>query len=79
MATGIGQKSYKALFPLWSLKKEDILKLIKYKSNRGKIESIGKNPYIETKILNIETKKKVKIILILFYILKVANFVFGSI
>ena len=28
MATGIAQKSCKALFPLWSLKKKDILKLI---------------------------------------------------
>ena len=28
MATGIAQKSYKALFLLWSLKKNDILKLI---------------------------------------------------
>ena len=28
MATDISQKSYKALFPLWSLKKNDILKLI---------------------------------------------------
>ena len=28
MATGIAQESYKALFPLWSLKKKDILKLI---------------------------------------------------
>ena len=28
MATAIAQKSYKALFPLWSLKKKDILKLI---------------------------------------------------
>ena len=28
MATGIAQKSYKAMFPLWSLKKKDILKLI---------------------------------------------------
>ena len=28
MATGIAQKSYKALFLLWSLKKKDILKLI---------------------------------------------------
>ena len=27
MATGIAQKSCKALFPLWSLKKKDILKL----------------------------------------------------
>ena len=28
MDTGIAQKSYKALFLLWSLKKKDILKLI---------------------------------------------------
>ena len=28
MATGIAQKSYKALFPLRSLTKKDILKLI---------------------------------------------------
>ena len=35
MATGIAQKSYKALFPLWSLKKKDI--------------GIGKNLDIETK------------------------------
>ena len=28
MATGIAQKGYKALFPLWSLKKKDVLKLI---------------------------------------------------
>ena len=28
MATGIAQKSYKALFLLWSLKKKGILKLI---------------------------------------------------
>ena len=27
MATGIAQKSYKALFPLWFPKKKDILKL----------------------------------------------------
>ena len=59
MATGIAQKSYKALFPLWPLKKKDILKLINEKSCRGKIEGIGKN-------LDIETKKKVKTIHILF-------------
>ena len=37
-----------------------------YGSSRGKTDSIGKNLYIETKVLNIETKKKVEIILILF-------------
>ena len=37
-----------------------------YGSSRGKSDGIGKNLYIETKILNIETKKKVEIILILF-------------
>ena len=81
MATAIAQKSYKALFPLWSLKKKDILKLINSKSRRRKIERIGKNLDIETKILNIETKKKVKIILILSCMnsKKVTNFVFGSI
>ena len=31
MATEIAQKSHKALFPLWSLKKKDKLKLIKQK------------------------------------------------
>ena len=36
MTTGITQKSRKALFPLWSLKKKDIVKLINYKSSRGK-------------------------------------------
>ena len=56
MATGIAQKIYKALFPLWSLKEKDILKLINYKLRRGKIESIGKN-------LDIQTKKKVKLYL----------------
>ena len=61
MATGIAQKIYKDLFPLWSLKEKDILKLINYKLRRGKIESIGKN-------LDIETKKKVKTVLILFCI-----------
>ena len=73
MATGIAQKSYKALFSLWSLKKKDILKLINKKSRRGKIEGIGKN-------LDIETKKKVKTILILFCMnsKKVAKFVFVS-
>ena len=49
MATGIAQKSYKALFPFWSLKKKDILKLMNLKSHRGKIEDIGKNLDIETK------------------------------
>ena len=29
MVAGIAHKSYKALFPLWSLKIKDILKLIK--------------------------------------------------
>ena len=29
MAIGIAQKSYKGLFPLWSLKKKDILKVTK--------------------------------------------------
>ena len=57
MATKIAQKSYKILFPLWSLTKKDILKLINSKSRTGKIESIGKNLDIETKILNIKTKK----------------------
>ena len=33
MATGIVQKSHKALFLLWSLKKKDILKLIKFKNH----------------------------------------------
>ena len=51
MATKIAQKSYKILLPLWSLTKKDIA---------GKIESIGKNLDIETKILNIKTKKKEK-------------------
>ena len=51
MATKIAQKSYKILLPLRSLTKKDIA---------GKIESIGKNLDIETKILNIKTKKKEK-------------------
>ena len=50
MATGITQKNYKLLFPLWSLKK-DIMKIIKL--CRRKIESIGKN-------LDPETEKKLK-------------------
>ena len=57
MATKIAQKSYKILFPLWSLTKKDILKLINSKSRTGKIESIGKNLDIETKILNIKINK----------------------
>ena len=60
MATKIAQKSYRILFPLWSLTKKDILKLINSKSRTGKTESIGKNLDIETKILNIKTKKKEK-------------------
>ena len=43
MATGIAQKRFKALFPLWFLKKKGILKLINQKSRRGKTENIGKN------------------------------------
>ena len=44
MVTGIAPKIYKTLFPLWSLKKKDILKLKQNKkSRRGKIESIRKN------------------------------------
>ena len=49
MTTEIAQKSCKALFPLWSLKKKDILKLMNKKSCSRKIERIGKNLYIETK------------------------------
>ena len=73
MLTGIAQKSYKALFPLWSVNKKDILKINKLKICRGKIENIGKN-------LDVETKKKVKTILILFHMncKKVTNFVFVS-
>ena len=70
MVTGIAQKSYKALFRLWPLKKKYILKLINEKSRRGKIESIGKN-------LDIEIKKKVKTILIL-VCMNFKNFVFVS-
>ena len=33
MATGIAQKNHKALFLLWSHKKKDILKLIKFKNH----------------------------------------------
>ena len=36
MATVITQKSYKALFPLWSLRIKDILKLIKQKTTQRK-------------------------------------------
>ena len=36
MARGIAQKSYKALFLLWSLKRKDILRLIKYKIMQSK-------------------------------------------
>ena len=36
MATGIAQKSYKALFPLWSLKKKYTLKLKKLKITQRK-------------------------------------------
>ena len=36
MATVITQKSYKVLFPLWSLKIKDILKLIKQKTMQRK-------------------------------------------
>ena len=60
MTTGIAQKSYKALFPLWSLKKKRYTEINKLNSCRGKIEGIGEN-------IDIETKKKVKTILILFY------------
>ena len=41
MATGIAQKSYMALFPLWSLRKNDILKMKKIQ--RRKVESIERN------------------------------------
>ena len=34
MATGIAQKSCTALFPLWSLRKIDILKMKKKKTKR---------------------------------------------
>ena len=44
MATGIAQKSCKALFPLWPPQKKNILE-----SGSGKIESIGKNSDTETK------------------------------
>ena len=71
MPTGIAQKCYKALFPLWSLKKKDILKLMNQKSRREKFENIEKN-------LDIETKKKVKAILFCMNSKKVANLIFVS-
>ena len=65
MATGIAQKNYTALFPLWSLRKNDISKIKyihrnSYMIERGNIESIEKN----FKYLNVE-KKTTKSILIL--------------
>ena len=63
----IAQKSYKALFPLWSLKKKDMLKqrclflveINKLKIMQRKVECTGNKH-------DTETKKKVKTILILF-------------
>ena len=42
MATGIAQTSCTALFPLWSLRKNDISKM-KRKTLRGNLESIERN------------------------------------
>ena len=42
MVRGIAQKSCTALFPLWSLRKNDISKM-KRKIQRGNIESIERN------------------------------------
>ena len=73
METGIAQKSYKALFPLWSLKKKRYTEINKLKITQMKIEVIGKN-------LDIGIKKKVKTILVLFCMnsKKVKKFVFVS-
>ena len=65
MATGIAQKNCTALFPLWSLRKNDISKIKNihrnsYMIQRGNIESIEKN----FRYLNVE-KIKTKSILIL--------------
>ena len=40
MTTGIVQKSCTALFPLWSLRKNDIPKMKEKKIQRGNVESI---------------------------------------
>ena len=50
MATGIAQKSCTALFPLRSLRKNDVLKILK-KIRRGTAGSIERN-------LNIKIEKK---------------------
>ena len=55
MATGIAQKRCTALFPLWFLRKNDILKNEKYIS-RGNIESIER----KFKYLNVEKNKNKK-------------------
>ena len=55
MATGIAQKRCAALFPLWFLRKNDILKNEKYIS-RGNIESIER----KFKYLNVEKNKSKK-------------------
>ena len=53
MATGIAQENCTGLFPLWPLRKNDILKNEKY-IERGNIESIERN----FKFLNIEKTKQ---------------------
>ena len=69
MMTEITQKSYKDLFPLWSLKKKGYIEINNTKkTRRRKIESIGKN-------LDIEGDKKVKLYFFMNY-KKGSNFVF---
>ena len=54
MVTGITQKSHTALFPLWSLRKNDMSKDKKIYIKRKHKESIKRN----FKYLNVEKKKK---------------------